>query len=88
VSFVNEVEKVGKDPVYFVRREATFVLGALAKVVPDELVLGSLASELLSRMGSALNLEFSYLCLRIFAMTPCGMFGTRHSLLFRRYSRV
>jgi serine/threonine-protein phosphatase 4 regulatory subunit 1 len=47
VSFVNEVEKVGRDPVYFVRREATFALGALAKVVPDELILGSLASELL-----------------------------------------
>ncbi|KAI6028785.1 armadillo-type protein [Pisolithus orientalis] len=37
--FVKEVERAGKDPVYWVRREASFALGALAKVVPEELVL-------------------------------------------------
>ncbi|KAH9952153.1 ARM repeat-containing protein [Amylocystis lapponica] len=41
-AFVAEVERVGRDPVYWVRREATFAVGALAKVVPDEVVIGSL----------------------------------------------
>lgn len=41
-AFVREVERVGRDPVHWVRREASFALGALAKVVPDELILGSL----------------------------------------------
>lgn len=43
-AFVREVERVGRDPVYWVRREASFALGALAKVVPDELIIGSLVS--------------------------------------------
>ena len=33
---------MGHDPVYWVRREASFAVGALAKVVPLELVLSSL----------------------------------------------
>ncbi|PCH38124.1 hypothetical protein WOLCODRAFT_136056 [Wolfiporia cocos MD-104 SS10] len=41
-AFVGEVERVGRDPVYWVRREAAFAVGALAKVVPDELVIASL----------------------------------------------
>ncbi|KAG2158366.1 armadillo-type protein [Suillus bovinus] len=41
-AFVREVERVGSDPIHWVRREASFALGALAKVVPDELILGSL----------------------------------------------
>ncbi|KAJ7740714.1 armadillo-type protein [Mycena maculata] len=41
-AFVKEVERVGHDPVYWVRREASYALGALAKVVPDEVVLCSL----------------------------------------------
>ncbi|KAJ7632513.1 armadillo-type protein [Roridomyces roridus] len=41
-AFVKEVERVGHDPVYWVRREASYALGALAKVVPDEIVLLSL----------------------------------------------
>jgi hypothetical protein len=41
-AFVKEVERVGHDPVYWVRREASFALGALAKVVPEELVINSL----------------------------------------------
>jgi hypothetical protein len=43
-AFVAEVERMAPDPVYFVRREAAFALGALAKVVPEEVVLLSLAS--------------------------------------------
>ncbi|TFK42686.1 armadillo-type protein [Crucibulum laeve] len=41
-AFVKEVERVGRDPVYWVRREASFALGALAKVVPEEVVICSL----------------------------------------------
>ncbi|KAJ6596787.1 armadillo-type protein [Mycena vulgaris] len=41
-AFVKEVERVGHDPVYWVRREASYALGALAKVVPDEVVVCSL----------------------------------------------
>lgn len=40
--FVSEVDRVGHDPVYWVRREASFAVGALAKVVPLELVLSTL----------------------------------------------
>ncbi|KAF8844583.1 ARM repeat-containing protein [Paxillus ammoniavirescens] len=41
-AFVREVERAGKDPVYWVRREASFALGALAKVIPEELVVSTL----------------------------------------------
>jgi hypothetical protein len=41
---VKEVERVARDPVYWVRREASFALGALAKVVPQEIVICSLVS--------------------------------------------
>ena len=41
-AFVTEVERVGRDPVYWVRREASFAVGALAKVVPEEVVISSL----------------------------------------------
>ncbi|KAJ3987159.1 armadillo-type protein [Lentinula detonsa] len=37
-AFVSEIERVSHDPVYWVRREACFALGALAKVVPAEVV--------------------------------------------------
>ncbi|KAJ4000105.1 armadillo-type protein [Lentinula boryana] len=37
-AFVSEIERVSHDPVYWVRREACFALGALAKVVPVEVV--------------------------------------------------
>ncbi|KDR81510.1 hypothetical protein GALMADRAFT_239501 [Galerina marginata CBS 339.88] len=41
-AFVTEVERVGRDAVFWVRREASFALGALAKVVPEEVVIDSL----------------------------------------------
>jgi len=41
-AFVREVERAGKDPVHWVRREASFALGALAKVIPEDLVMSSL----------------------------------------------
>ncbi|KAI0065473.1 ARM repeat-containing protein, partial [Artomyces pyxidatus] len=37
-AFVREVERVSRDPVYWVRKEASYALGALAKVVPVEVV--------------------------------------------------
>ncbi|KAH9484240.1 Serine/threonine-protein phosphatase 4 regulatory subunit 1 [Psilocybe cubensis] len=42
LAFVEEVGRVGRDNVYWVRREASFALGALAKVVPEEVVINSL----------------------------------------------
>ncbi|KAL5529223.1 hypothetical protein ACEPAG_5197 [Sanghuangporus baumii] len=41
-AFLKEIERAGRDPIYWVRREATFALGALAKVVPEELLFTSL----------------------------------------------
>ncbi|EGO20928.1 hypothetical protein SERLADRAFT_410491 [Serpula lacrymans var. lacrymans S7.9] len=41
-AFVREVERVGRDSIYWVRREASFALGALAKVVPAEVAVFSL----------------------------------------------
>jgi serine/threonine-protein phosphatase 4 regulatory subunit 1 len=43
-AFVKEVERVAGDPVSWVRTEASFALGALAKVVPVEVVHCSLVS--------------------------------------------
>lgn len=43
-AFVAEVERVGRDSIYWVRREASFAVGALAKVVPVEVVTSSLVS--------------------------------------------
>ncbi|KAJ3839825.1 armadillo-type protein [Lentinula raphanica] len=37
-AFVSEIERVSQDTVFWVRREACFALGALAKVVPEEMV--------------------------------------------------
>jgi hypothetical protein len=46
-AFVHEVERVGRDPLfYWVRREASFALGALAKVVPVETVVCSLVGRI------------------------------------------
>lgn len=41
-AFVREVERAGRDPVHWVRREASFALGALVKVIPEELVVSAL----------------------------------------------
>ncbi|THH05452.1 hypothetical protein EW145_g4780 [Phellinidium pouzarii] len=38
LAFVREVERASRDSLYWVRREATFALGALAKVVPEEIL--------------------------------------------------
>ncbi|KAG6818201.1 hypothetical protein H0H87_000106 [Tephrocybe sp. NHM501043] len=41
-AFVKEVVRVSQDSIYWVRREASFALGALAKVVSEEIVVSSL----------------------------------------------
>lgn len=38
-AFVKEVERVARDPIYWVRREASFAVGALAKVVPEDVII-------------------------------------------------
>ncbi|KAF8797930.1 ARM repeat-containing protein [Phlegmacium glaucopus] len=47
-TFVKEVERVAHDPIYWVRREASFALGALAKIVPEEIINISLLPIFLS----------------------------------------
>lgn len=42
LAFVKEVERVAHDPIYWVRREASFAVGALAKVVPEDVIIVSL----------------------------------------------
>jgi serine/threonine-protein phosphatase 4 regulatory subunit 1 len=61
LSFVTELERIARDQVWFVRSEAAFALGALAKVVPEEVVLSSLASiqiTILSRQGHSTVIRF------------------------------
>lgn len=52
MTFVEEVERVANDPIYWVRREACFALGALAKVVPQEVVVLSLVRDTYSLFSS------------------------------------
>jgi serine/threonine-protein phosphatase 4 regulatory subunit 1 len=44
LEFVREVERIGQDSLYWVRTEVSFAIGALAKVVPAEIVRASLVS--------------------------------------------
>ncbi|KAG8937098.1 hypothetical protein FRC02_006298 [Tulasnella sp. 418] len=64
-AFSTEVFRVGRDPVYWVRREAAYALGALAKVAPFDLVFSTLVclawsrrlvTEALKRLVVQLNL--------------------------------
>jgi len=45
-AFVSELGRGGRDLIYWVRREASFALGALAKVVPVEVLLLSLVGSI------------------------------------------
>jgi len=84
LAFVKEVERVAGDPIYWVRREASYTLGALAKVIPAEIVVSSLVSMGVSRQtrespnvgASPHSCPYSRPCVR----TKSGMFGTPHSL--------
>jgi len=72
-AFVREVERVGQDPVYWVRREASFALGALAKVVPDELIIGSLVSVYTRCAPHPYRCPRSFRCSNIYVPTLLGM---------------
>ena len=61
MAFVAEVERVGRDPVYWVRREASFAVGALAKVVPVEVVTSSLVSHCCFQIVSTARFSTDYL---------------------------
>jgi len=88
LAFVKEVERVARDTVYWVRREASYTLGALAKVIPVEIVVSSLASAFIlgyfrqvSNVGTfPRSCPYSRPCAR----TKSGMSDIPHSLRSRR----
>lgn len=87
-AFVTEVERVGRDPVYWVRREASFVVGALAKVVPSEVVTASLVCLFLifkNFFHLILTNEGSFRYLRHFVGTVPGKYGTPLCLRYPLY---
>ena len=58
-AFIKELEHVSRDPIPWVRTEASFALGALAKVVPEEVVQCSLVSRTGSHHGCAINIAIA-----------------------------
>jgi hypothetical protein len=58
-AFVKELEHVSRDPIPWVRTEASFALGALAKVVPEEVIQCSLVSRTGSHRGTAINIAIA-----------------------------
>jgi serine/threonine-protein phosphatase 4 regulatory subunit 1 len=60
LAFVREVERVVQDAVYWVRREASFALGALAKVVPVEIVHSTLVRSAGSFATSVSPVSFAF----------------------------
>lgn len=84
-----EVERVGRDPVHWVRREASFAVGALAKVVPVEVVTSSLVSlsapcvRALLKMERELTVWDDCLQLPLFeSLCQDATWRVRHSVLF------
>jgi len=78
-AFVREVERIGRDQIYWVRKEASFALGALAKIVPEEVVVCSLVyTYSLGFPSAALSDDFfPFICscqfLTLCARIQCGM---------------
>jgi len=84
--FVREVWRVGFDSVYWVRREASFAIGALAKVVPLEMVTAYLVSAGTNNYIVAdIDSSFSYRCMKLLSKMTSGMFGILFCLLCREY---
>lgn len=85
--FVKEVERAGHDRIYWVRREATFALGALAKIVPEEIVFSSLVSLFFwtSLRSPAYLLFFSPASYHFFKISVLIPFGTSDSLCYSLY---
>ncbi len=75
-AFVKEVERVVMDPVYWVRRESSFVLGALAKVVPDEIVHSSLVNHENVYLDITLTFFPSFPFWNVYSSTPLPLFAT------------
>lgn len=86
-AFVGEVERVAGDPVSWVRTEASFALGALAKVVPVEVIHCSLVSRAVCCSNRALTRQ-SFPCLSNYAVILHGAFATRRFLHYQQYCRV
>lgn len=84
-AFVKEVERVVMDPVYWVRRESSFVLGALAKVVPDEIVHSSLVSHENVYSDITLTILSSFLFWNVYSSTLLPLFATPRFSLFPSY---
>ena len=80
--FVSEVDRVGHDSVYWVRREASFAVGALAKVVPLELVLSSLVGKQNTLCSHLIDAFHSYLYTKHSSMTKNGTCATPSSSPF------
>jgi serine/threonine-protein phosphatase 4 regulatory subunit 1 len=78
---VKEVERVGHDPVYWVRREASYALGALAKVVPDEVVVCSLVGYSSVWINNSSNLIIKKIPL-FNTLRRDSQWHVRHSALF------
>jgi hypothetical protein len=84
--FVKEVVRVGSDSVYWVRREASFAIGALAKVVPLEMVTSDLVSAGTNNyVVTDIDSSFSYRCIQILSKMSSGMSGILFCLLCQGY---
>jgi serine/threonine-protein phosphatase 4 regulatory subunit 1 len=84
--FVQEVVRVGFDSVYWVRREASFAIGALAKVVPLEMVTAYLVSAGTNAYNvTDIDSSFSYRCIQILSEMTSGMSGILFCLLCQGY---
>ncbi|KAG8754237.1 hypothetical protein FRC14_005259 [Serendipita sp. 396] len=79
--FVQEVWRVGSDPVYWVRREASFAIGALAKVVPLELITAYLVSKFFG-LSDVLEINKNYQLPLYEMLVQDEQWHVRHSVLF------
>jgi serine/threonine-protein phosphatase 4 regulatory subunit 1 len=79
-AFVDELDGISQDPVYWVRKEACFALGALAKVVPDEVIQISLVRIIFCLVEFVSNLFAQLPLLKSLLVDPNDQ--VRHSVLF------
>ena len=88
-AFVKEVERVARDPIYWVRREASFAVGALAKVVSEEIINTSLVGFLNIYHHGSIQIRFVS-CQYLFRYDgiECGTFGMPHYSRFPPFFRA
>ena len=84
---MKEVERVVQDPVYWVRREAAFALGALAKVVPEEIVTCSFVGTILLMSRRSDDIYSSLYSIPCDA-TLSGMYDILHCSLYLPFCRA